>query len=185
MSDTDGAMGANTGGANTGGAQGGPGQGASFRIATQYVKDLSFESPNAPQSLGSGLPQPAIDIMVDVLPRRLTKEQFEVAIKLTAKATRGENVVFLAELLYAGLFSVSNVPEEHLQPLLLVEAPRFLFPFARRIMAEAVQDGGFPPLALDYMDFERIYRQQLAERANAGEGAAPQGEPGPSGDAPA
>jgi len=165
MSDTDGA----TGTSGQGGNQGQSGPSGSFRIVTQYIKDMSFESPNAPHSLGSGLPQPAIDIAVDVLPTRVGKEQFEVAIQLTAKATRGEKVVFIAELLYGGLFTVSGVPDEHLQPLLLIEAPRFLFPFARRIMADATQDGGFPPLALDYMDFDRIYRQQLAQRAQAGE----------------
>lgn len=150
-----------------GGTQAQAGQGGSFRIVTQYVKDLSFESPNAPQSLGAGLPQPAIDIIVDVIPRRLAKEQFEVTIHMTAKATRGENVVFIAELMYAGLFSITGIPDEHLQPLMMIEAPRHLFPFARRVMADMTRDGGFPPLAIDYMDFEKIYRQRLAQSAQA------------------
>jgi len=147
------------------------GQGGTFRINAQYVKDLSFESPNAPQSLSTGLPQPAIDIIVDVVPRRAGKDQFEVAIHMTAKATRGENVVFLAELMYAGLFTISGIPEEHLEPIVMIEAPRHLFPFARRVLADATRDGGFPPLALDFMDFESIYRQKLAQRAEGG--AAP------------
>ena len=174
MSDTQGASGQDGNQAQGGGQ--GQGQGGSFRVATQYVKDLSFESPNSPQSLAAGLPQPAIDILVDVLPNQVSNEQFEVTLQLTAKATRGDNVVFIAELMYAGLFNISGVAEEHIQPLLLIEGPRFLFPFARRIMSDMTRDGGFPPLALDYMDFERIYRQQLAKRQaemEAGEGAAP------------
>lgn len=175
MSDTDGATGA-TGqdGAAAGGDQ--AQQGGSFRVMTQYIKDLSFESPSAPQSMATGLPQPAIDILVDVLPRQIGKEQYEVTLQLTAKATRGDNVVFIAELMYAGLFNISGVSQEHLQPLLLIEGPRFLFPFARRVMSDVTRDGGFPPLALDYMDFDRIYRQQLAKRAEAADtqGAAPE-----------
>ena len=150
------------------------GQGGSFRVVTQYVKDQSFESPNAPKSLAAGQPQAAIDIMVDVLPRQIAQDQYEVTLQMTARATRGDSVVFIAELMYAGLFSISGVPEEHVQPLLLIEGPRFLFPFARRIMSDMTRDGGFPPLAVDYMDFEKIYRQQLAKRqAEANAAAAP------------
>ncbi len=138
-------------------------KGSAFRVLTQYVKDLSFENPNAPQALGNGLPQPAIDILVDVLPKQLGKDQYEVCLKLTARATRGDKVVFLVDLLYAGAFHIAGVPEESLQPLVLIEAPRFLFPFARRIVSDLTRDGGFPPLALDYMDFAQIYRQQLAK----------------------
>jgi len=167
MTDTDGAAGAQDNN------QGQAAQGAKFRVVTQYVKDQSFESPNAPQSLGSGLPQPAIDIIVDVQPRQLAKEQFEIVLQMTAKATRGENVVFIGELLYAGLFQVANVPEEHLEPLLMIEGPRFLFPFARRVMSDMTRDGGFPPLAIDYMDFEKIYMQRKAQNEAAGEAATP------------
>jgi len=164
MSDTDNTEGAGNPATN-GDNQAQAGQGGSFRIATQYVKDLSFESPNAPQSLGTGLPQPAIDVMVDVFPAKLGKEQYEVAIQFTAKAKRGDNVVFIVELVYAGLFTVTGIPQDQLQALLLLEAPRYLFPFARRILSDVTSDGGFPALAIDYMDFERIYRQRLAERA--------------------
>ncbi len=177
MSDThdgagDGAVPAGGQGGNQGGEQGG----GTFRVMTQYVKDLSFESPNAPASLGTGLPQPAIDILVDVLPRQLGKDQYEITLQITAKATRGDKVVFIVEVMYAGLFNISGVSPESLQPLLLIEAPRFLFPFVRRLISDTTRDGGFPPLALDYMDFNQIYRQQLAKRqaeADAGEGAAP------------
>jgi len=152
-------------------------QGGTFRVATQYVKDISFENPNAPSSLASGLPQPAIDILVDVIPKQIAREQFEVTLQMTAKATRGETVVFIIEVMYAGLFNISGVPENALQPLLMIEAPRFLFPFARRVVSDITRDGGFPPLALDYMDFSQIYQQQLAKRAAEGEveGGEPQG----------
>lgn len=165
--------------ATQGGAAAGAGQpqsgdkNSAFRVLTQYVKDLSFENPNAPQALATGLPQPAIDILVDVMPKQLGKDQFEVTLKLTARATRGENVVFIADLLYSGVFHIAGVPDDALQPLLLIEAPRFLFPFARRVMSDVTRDGGFPPLALDYMDFAAIYRQQLAKADKAGgDGAA-------------
>ncbi len=150
-------------------------QSGSFRVMTQYIKDISFENPNAPASLASGLPQPAIDILVDVLPKQLAREQYEVTLQMTAKAMRGENVVFIVELMYAGIFNISGVPENSLQPLLMIEGPRFLFPFARRVISDVTRDGGFPPLALDYMDFTQIYRQQLAKQGLAEEGA--EGEP--------
>ncbi len=164
-----------------GGAAGaGPAQSgdkSAFRVLTQFVKDLSFENPNAPQALATGLPQPAIDILVDVLPKQLGKDQFEVTLKLTARATRGESVVFIIDLLYSGVFHIAGVPEDSLQPLLLIEAPRFLFPFARRVISDVTRDGGFPPLALDYMDFAQIYRQQLAKADKGGDAAAPAGDP--------
>lgn len=169
MTDTNSGAGAPAGDPKADGAE----QSGTFRVMTQYIKDLSFENPNAPGSLASGLPQPAIDILVDVLPKQLGKEQFEVTLQMTAKATRGENVVFIVELMYAGIFNISGIPENSLQPLLMIEGPRFLFPFARRVISDVTRDGGFPPLALDYMDFTTIYRQQLAKQGNA----AVEGEP--------
>lgn len=163
------------GGAAPSGDAAGQDKGGAFRVLTQYVKDLSFENPNAPQALASGLPQPAIDILVDVLPRQVGKDQYEVALKLSAKATRGENVAFIVELEYAGVFHVAGVPNESMQPLLLIEAPRFLFPFARRVVSDMTRDGGFPPLALDYMDFAQIYRQQLAKMQEEGKAAPADG----------
>lgn len=165
--------------------QGGqPGQGGMFRVASQYVKDLSFENPGSPASLAAGLPQPSIDLLIDVIPRQVAQDQYEVALKINAKAARGEDVVFIVELLYAGLFNITGVAQEHLQPLLLIECPRFLFPFARRVISDATRDGGFPALALDYMDFERIYRQQLAKHQEKQKAAAEAGD-APSVDAPA
>ncbi len=146
-------------------------QPAQFAILTQYVKDLSFENPNAPQSLKSGQGQPKIEINIDIQGKKLTDEQFEVVLstKASAKNPEDDSVLFLAELAYAGVFQVKNVPENMLKPVLLIEAPRQLFPFARRILADASRDGGFPPLLLDPIDFVGLYRQREAAEKQAAE----------------
>lgn len=137
-------------------------------ILAQYVKDLSFENPGAPQSLQQGAGQPKIEINVNVGVRQQGDNVYEVELKLSANATfENGKTAFITELLYGGLFGLQNVPEEHLQLFLVVEAPRQLFPFARRIFADATRDGGFPPLMLDPIDFAQLYfaRQQQAEAA--------------------
>ncbi len=136
-------------------------------ILTQYVKDLSFENPNAPASLQT-TEQPRIDVNVAVNAKRAGDAMFEVELKITAKAMAGDAVAFVIDLLYAGLFGLTNVPEEALEPFLIIEAPRILFPFARRIVADSVRDGGFPPLMLDPIDFASLYMaQQGAQGGNA------------------
>lgn len=136
-------------------------------ILTQYVKDLSFENPNAPGSLQT-TEQPRIEVNVAVNAKRAGDAMFEVELKVTAKATAGDSVAFVIDLLYAGLFGLTNVPEEALEPFLIIEAPRILFPFARRIVADSVRDGGFPPLMLDPIDFASLYMaQQGAQGGNA------------------
>ncbi len=137
-------------------------------ILAQYVKDLSFENPGAPQSLQQGSGQPKIEINVNVGVRQQGEGVYEVELKLSANATfENGKTAFITELLYGGLFGLQNVPEEHLELFLVVEAPRQLFPFARRIFADATRDGGFPPLMLDPIDFAQLYfaRQQQAEAA--------------------
>ena len=138
-------------------------------ILVQYVKDLSFENPNAPMSLQAG-GQPKIEVNVSVNAKRASDGVYEAELKITAKATGedGSNA-FLVELLYAGLFGLTNVPEEALEPFLIIEAPRILFPFARRIIADATRDGGFPPLMLDPIDFASLYmaQQQGGQVGNA------------------
>lgn len=128
-------------------------------ILTQYVKDLSFENPNAPASLQTE-GQPQIDVNVGVNARRANETTFEVELKITATAKVGEMTSFVVDLLYAGLFGLQHVPEEALEPFLIIEAPRILFPFARRIVADSVRDGGFPPLMLDPIDFHSLYMSQ-------------------------
>ena len=136
-------------------------------ILTQYVKDLSFENPNAPASLQT-TEQPRIEVNVAVNAKRAGDAMFEVELKITAKVMAGDAVAFVIDLLYAGLFGLTNVPEEALEPFLIIEAPRILFPFARRIVADSVRDGGFPPLMLDPIDFASLYMaQQGAQGGNA------------------
>ncbi|MDB5433685.1 MAG: protein-export protein SecB [Caulobacter sp.] len=140
----------------------------SFRIVTQYLRDLSFEHPHAPESLRQGGEQPQIDMGVEMNARGRPDGLFEVDLKLSARATRGEDAVFHVEVLYGGLFQISNVPEDEMEPVLLIECPRFLFPFARRVIADVTSEGGFPPFLLDPIDFGAVY---LARKAQA-EGVA-------------
>ena len=128
-------------------------------ILTQYVKDLSFENPNAPASLQTE-GQPQIDVNVGVNARRANETMFEVELKISATAKAGDMTSFVVDVLYAGLFGLQHVPEEALEPFLIIEAPRILFPFARRIIADATRDGGFPPLMLDPIDFHALYMSQ-------------------------
>lgn len=129
-------------------------------INMQYVKDFSFENPNAPQSLVAG--QPQVELQVNVGARGLAENVFEVTLSLTATAKHDEQTAFITELVYAGVFTLTGVPEEHVHPMLMIECPRLLFPFARNIMADATREGGFPPLFLQPLDFIDLYRRQVA-----------------------
>ena len=132
-------------------------------IAAQYIKDQSFENPGAPSSLHRGAKTPAINVGIDVQVRRGPEPSYEVELKISVQAMQEETTVFLAELLYGGVFQLFNIPAETLQPLLLVECPRLLFPFARRIIADMTRDGGYAPLMLDNIDFSQLYRQRMAQ----------------------
>jgi len=134
--------------------------GAQLRVLTQYVKDLSFENPNAPQSLGPVDEQPQINLKVDVGVKRMNDSDFEVSLKVGAEATVKEKPMFLIEVEYAGLFRLTNVPEQDLEAVLVVECPRQIFPFARRILADTTRDGGYPPLMIDPIDFVSLYHQR-------------------------
>ena len=142
-----------------------------FRVLTQYVSDLSFENPNTPQSLGPVAEGPQIDVRVDVNVRGLSGTDFEVKLSIGVDAKAPQGIMFLVELEYCGLFRLENIPEESLQPMLLIECPRQIFPFARRIIADVTRDGGFPPLMLDPIDFVGLYQQQ--QRGNMPEGTVP------------
>ncbi len=137
---------------------------AQLHMLAQYVKDLSFENPGAPDSLSATKGSPKIDVSVDVQAKRRSNTEFEVALKLSATAKRDEDVIFITELVYAGLFQMTNIPEEQIQPIVLIECPRLIFPFARRVLADATRDGGFPPLLIDPIDFVGLYQQQMAAR---------------------
>jgi preprotein translocase subunit SecB len=140
----------------------------SIRVLAQYVKDFSFENPNAPASLREGA-QPKIDLQLDVNARGMEESGvFEVDLKINAKSERDGQAQFIIELVYSGLFGFSNIPEEAIEPLLLVECPRLLFPFARQLIATNSQAGGFPPLMLDPMDFGALYASQRGAGSDAG-----------------
>ncbi len=139
-----------------------PNAGPSLNVIAQYVKDFSFENPNAPSSLAPQQTQPEISINVNVGAQPLSQTEFDVDLKLEAKAMSGDSVLFAVELVYSGLFRIQNVPEEHLHPFVLIECPRLLFPFARQILADSTRNGGFPPLMLDPIDFVALYQQNAA-----------------------
>lgn len=144
--------------------QAGAKAGPTLNVLAQYVKDLSFENPNAPQSLATSGKSPNIQININVNARALSESDYEVELTLEAKAAAEEKLVFNIELTYAGIFRVENVPKESLQPIMLIECPRLLFPFARQIVATASRDGGFPPLMVDPIDFAALYRQRKPEQ---------------------
>ena len=133
-----------------------------IRILAQYTRDLSFESPHAPESLRGGGPQPQVDLGVELNARGRPDGFFEVELKLSARAVRDNEPVFLVELVYAGLFQIVGVSEADLAPVLMIECPRYLFPFARRIIADLTGEGGFPPFLLEPVDFAGIYAQRQA-----------------------
>ena len=133
-------------------------------VLAQYTKDLSFENPNAPGSLQQTA-QPQINISVNVVTSPLSDTDIEVTLRLEGKAETAGSVMFNIELQYAGVFRIQNVPQEQVQPLVLIECPRLLFPFAREIIATSVRNGGFPPLMLDPIDFVSLYQQRLAQQA--------------------
>lgn len=129
----------------------------------QYVKDLSFENPNAPRSLGPQETQPNIAIQVNVNAKQLAETDFEVTLSLDAKAGEGADLLFKLDLEYAGIFRLTNVPQEQVHPIVMIECPRLLFPFVRQIVADATRNGGFPPLYIDPIDFVGLYQQNAAQ----------------------
>jgi preprotein translocase subunit SecB len=156
--------GGTNGGAANGGQPAAPPEGAShFGVLTQYIKDLSFENPNAPQSLAPQQVQPQISIQINVTPKQLNNTDFEIELKIEGKAEVGTTLLFGFDLVYAGVFRLQNVPQESAGPLVMIECPRLLFPFAREIIARCVVSGGFPPLMIDPVDFVALYQQKMAE----------------------
>ena len=134
-------------------------------VLAQYTKDQSFENPNAPDSLRSGLSAPEIQINIEIGRQMLEGDNIEVTLMLKAEAKRGDKVAFIAELEYAGLFAFAGVSAEEIQPLIMIECPRLLFPFSRQIMAEMTQNGGFPPIMLEPPDFAGMFRDEMMRRA--------------------
>jgi preprotein translocase subunit SecB len=135
-----------------------------MQIVNQYIRDLSFENVAAQKNSGQKV-QPDINVQVNLDARKGQENQYEVIQKLTISAKAEEDTIFLLEIDYAGLFIIENVPEEQLHPFLMIECPRMLFPFVRRIVRDVTADGGFPPLNVDNIDFVQLYRSELARMA--------------------
>jgi preprotein translocase subunit SecB len=143
----------------------------SLNVLAQFVKDFSFENPNAPDILAKPPQgQPQINIQVNVNARQLSDSDYEVDLQLEAKAGEGKGLLFSTEITYSGIFRIQNVPTDSLQPVIMIECPRLLFPFARQIIADATRNGGYPPLMIDPIDFVTLYRQR-AEQPAAGKSA--------------
>lgn len=140
-------------------------------VNAQYIKDLSFENPRAPQSLMQQAGPPAVDINVDVKAQNLAPDTFEVVLTINASAKTQADPLFLLELSYGAIVTIRNTPQDVLPTLVLVETPRLLFPFARSIIADATRDGGFPPLMINPIDFAELLRRNRAAQGQAPETA--------------
>jgi preprotein translocase subunit SecB len=134
-----------------------------IRILAQFIRDLSFENPRAPEALRGGVAQPQIELGVEMNARGREDGFFEVDLKLSARANRDDGPVFVVELLYGGVFQIAGVTPEDMEPVLLIECPRYLFPFARKIIADVTSDGGYPPFMLDPIDFAGVYAARKAQ----------------------
>ncbi len=140
---------------------------AQFNVLAQFIKDLSFESPNTPESLRGPGEDPNLQVDVTVGADKVEDDVYEVVINFEADATNKAGAIYKLELVYGGLFRLSNMPDHIRHPVLFVNCPTLLFPFLRRIVADLTREGGFPPLMLDPIDFAGLYQQNL-EQANAG-----------------
>lgn len=162
---------------NEGAAAPQTGAAPSMNLVGQYVRDLSFENPGAPGSIMAGGGNPAFNVSISVGVKKQSDELYAVELNLKAKANREDTLLFNVELVYGGVFRLKNIPEAQLSGLLMVECPRLIFPFARQVLANVTQQGGFPPLMMEPVDFMAIYRQNLAALAakqqEGGAAAAP------------
>jgi preprotein translocase subunit SecB len=132
-------------------------------VVAQYIKDFSFENPNAPQSLAGTQEPPQINIQINVNAAPIAGDDIEVVLQLNGKAETPTGLMFNFELAFGGVFRIRNVPQDSLNAVVLIECPRLLFPFAREIIATTVRNGGFPPLLLDPVDFVALYRQKMEQ----------------------
>jgi preprotein translocase subunit SecB len=156
---------------STGGNGAGPAgpavTGPALNALGQYTKDFSFENPNAPQSLGPQQNAPSINIQVNVNARQIAETDFEIELKLDGGAGEGAGTLFKFDLTYCGIFRAVNIPQEQMGAVVMIECPRLLFPFARQIIADAVRNGGFPPLYIDPIDFGALYQQRMQQQEGA------------------
>ena len=138
-----------------------------LNVLAQYVKDLSFENPNAPRSLQQQQGNPKINIQINVNAKPMAETDFEVELKIEGRAEAPNLALFSFDLLYAGVFKIQNVPQENVHAIVMIECPRLLFPFARETITTAVRNGGFPPLMIDPVDFVSLYRQKMEQQQPA------------------
>lgn len=157
-------------GSATAEGQSAPPTGAQLNVLGQYIKDLSFESPAAPEVLQTPPPNPQLQVTVNVNAVNKSDENYEVVLNIEVHAKGDTGVIYNVELFYAGMFRLRGVPQNMLQPVLFIDCPALLFPFVRRVLADVTRDGGFPPLMLDPIDFGRLYAQNLS-RAGQGQAA--------------
>lgn len=146
-----------------------------MNVLAQFVRDLSFENILAQKgTAGSGQPDVQVQVNLDAK-KRQTEHQYEISIKLNvnSKSKESGDQLFLLEIDYVGVFQVENVPEEQLHPFLLIECPRMIFPYLRRVVSDVTRDGGFPPLNLENIDFLQLYRQEIARRQQDQQGQQP------------
>jgi preprotein translocase subunit SecB len=151
---------------NNGAAEGTPPQQPRVKVLNQYIRDLSFENV-AVQKDRMPEGQTNFEVQVALDARKVGENQYEVINKLKVNATIGEDKIFILELDYAGRFSIENVPNEQLHAFLMIECPRMTFPYLRRVVGDVTRDGGYPPLNLDNIDFLALYRNQMAQMAQA------------------
>lgn len=149
-------------------AKGGPQGPPSLAVRAQYLKDLSFENPNAPASFQENGLAPSFDVDVNVNARNLGASSYEVELSVSARARRGDAVAFVVEATYAGMFEIHNVPNDQIEIIMLVECPRILFPYARQIVSDATRNGNYPPLMLEPIDFFAVYQRDKMVKASQG-----------------
>ena len=137
------------------------------KVLNQYVKDMSFENPNIRKLMTGGGDAPSLKVEVNVNAERVENDIYESGIELKATATNNIGTVYVLETVYAGLFKIENIPEQALEPFLLISAPMTLFPFLRRLVADITREGGYPPLLLDPIDFAGLYFRRQQEIASA------------------
>ena len=137
-------------------------------INAQYIKDFSFENPGAPGTLAALKNTPQIDLALDLNIQKMPeKDYYEVEISINAKAVNEQKTLFLVDLKYAGIFNLINIPEDQIEMLLAVHCPAIIFPYARKIIADVTQDGGFQPLMIDPVDFGVLYSKKMTEGKDA------------------
>lgn len=159
-----------------GAAEGAQQKAPKMNVLAQFVRDMSFENILA-QKGASGEAQPDVQVQVNIdAKKRATEHQYDVLLKLkvTSKSKSTEDVYFILELDYAGIFHIENIPDDQLHPFLMIECPRMIFPFARRIVSDVTRDGGFPPVNLEMIDFVALYRNELMRRQAAAQADAPE-----------